>query len=106
MGHLVNRMGIDMTTYIATANYQGEADAPYIYEAPAKRASKYKFHLDSVSQTDSGKFSVTFAWPHPDWPQTYKTDGTPYKRTMCYKTVEMPKSQYEHLRDAMLSGQF
>jgi hypothetical protein len=94
-----------MTTYIATANYQGEPDAPYIYEAPAKRASKYKFHIDSVSQTDSGKFSVTFAWPHPDCPQTYKTDGTPYKRTMCYKTVEMPKPQYEHCRDAMLSGQ-
>lgn len=93
-----------MTTYIATANYQGEPDAPYIYEAPS-HMRKDKLHIDSVGQTDSGKFSVTFAWPHPDYPQTYKADGTPYDRTMCYNTVEMPKSQYEHCRDAMLSGQ-
>ena len=93
-----------MTTYIATANYQGEPDAPYLYEAPTNDW-KNKLHIDSVAQTDSGEFSVTFAWPHPDYPQTYKADGTPYQRTMKYNTIKMSKAQYELCRDAMLLDQ-
>lgn len=91
-----------MTTYIATANYQGEPDAPYLYEAPTQ-TWKDKLHIDSVGRTDSGQFTVTFAWPHPDYPQTYRADGTPYKRTLCFNVVKVSKSQYERFRDAMLN---
>ena len=58
-----------------------EPDPAYLYEAP-KPDWMYQAHVSGVSQTDSGKYSVTIESPDPKRPQTYSKNGTPHKRCM------------------------
>jgi hypothetical protein len=55
--------------------------------------------VSAVGKTDSGKYTLTLEAPRPEYPQTYKSDGTPYQRTMKHRTITVSRAHYHFYLD-------